>query len=165
MSATVTQTMTVDKSAPTYENVVGNGSSPAYKEKPHPELLYDKNAFELQEVSKQYDNTPDDISNEDAPRSCVRKFQVYSARFCRENSTIIVRLVLLALLVLYAVYFAFALRTKIDGPAHALIACTCTVVFLIVYAFIRDHFGGYIWQNCLGPVCKFLSDVWPYTRW
>ena len=64
----------------------------------------------------------------------------------------------------YTIYFICAISYDVS-MATALIVVTALVVLLIIYVFIRDHFGESIYNNCLHPIEKTWDKYFHIIKW
>lgn len=94
----------------------------------------------------------------------IEKFQRCLSISCKKFNRLIWRLVAVALLVGYSVYFGFAIAYSVE-MASALIVVTCLAVALAVYVFIRDHFGDQIYEKCLEPIEALIDRNWDCIKW
>ena len=94
----------------------------------------------------------------------VFRLQRAVGKGCSNNSTYIIRAVLLLLLVGYTVYFAFAIKHSVKG-ARALIVLTSLTVFLIGYYYVKKYFGKRIYKGVCVPLGSIFNKVWPILRW
>ena len=97
--------------------------------------------------------------------NCVHKLQVNTSSFFRTYAAYISKLVLVACLIAYTIYFGFAVNYNVEA-AKALIVITGIVLFCLVYRFIRDHYGDTIYNQFLGPyIVKPMEKHWPSLQW
>ncbi|XP_070574761.1 solute carrier family 28 member 3-like [Ptychodera flava] len=68
------------------------------------------------------------------------------------------------LLLLYMAYFCYAMYYSFTN-ARALFAMTVCVVLCVIYAFIRNNFGGEINKVICQPLTDFCDKHWSVIRW
>ena len=110
-----------------------------------------------------FEVSDDEDSMEEDP-NCVTSIQNKTKVFCGTYSSVITKIVAVVCLILYTVYFAFAINYSYE-LAETLIWITVLVVLCIVYVFIRDTFGDQISEHCLDPMINFISQRWSTLQW
>lgn len=120
------------------------------------DVFYGKNCDEF--VAANDDSIPED------PDNCVYKFQNVTASFFVNNKNFFKYSITALFLVGFSVYFGFAVDYSVQ-KSMALIVITAIVVALIIYVFIRDHFGDTITHYLWEPIETFLIHQWHWFRW
>ena len=98
------------------------------------------------------------------PNNPVYKIQNVTVDCCNKHSKLLSRGTLFLLFVAYTVYFSFAVNYSVQ-KSIALIVITCIVVALIIYVFIRDHFGEAIYQHFFRHIETLMDKNWYWIKW
>ena len=114
-----------------------------------------------------YTNT-DEMFEEDElvhnSTNLVYRIQTKLVYYCKTYTSVILKIIAFLCFAGYTVYFGFAISKDVDR-AKALIIITMVVLFLMVYVFIRDHFGDTIYSNCWVPLTAPVSKYWDVIQW
>lgn len=84
--------------------------------------------------------------------------------FVKENGNTIKYVIYAILLLGYIAYLAYACYRDLEA-ATVMLSLTGVILFLLIYAFIRDHFGETIWENCGSQTMQILYKIWGYGKW
>lgn len=99
--------------------------------------------------------------NEDNP---VYRLQSACVAVCTHHSQTIQRCIVALLLAGYTVYFGFAVHYSVQH-SMALIVITALVLALIVYRWVRDHYGTAIQHHCFSPLSRVFDNNWFWIKW
>nr|XP_006814105.1 PREDICTED: solute carrier family 28 member 3-like [Saccoglossus kowalevskii] len=68
------------------------------------------------------------------------------------------------LFAMFVAYFVVALKYDVNN-AISLIVLTSCVIFCVMYALIRDHFGDKVYRVCIKPIRRFIIQHYNIVRW
>ncbi len=76
-----------------------------------------------------------------------------------------IRLIILSVTFLaYCAYLGFAVRYSLSG-AYQLVNLTALVTAVLVYIWIKRHFGGWIFHNWCLPTAAWIHKYWNRFKW
>lgn len=113
-------------------------------------------AFELEEYNPE---------EQDICTKYIDKIHKTTRRVFRKYSPCIKKVVLGILLILYMIYFGFAIYESPSG-AVVLIVLTSLVVIYILFKQVWRLWGDKIWDHTCAPIGRmFEKSWWKYCRW
>ena len=105
----------------------------------------------------------DDIDNYESD-NCVHQLQLGIGSCFEKHKSQITTLIAILCLAGYTVYLAFAIKFDFE-LAKSLIVITGIVLFCIIYSFIRDYFGGFIYEKIWTPLTTPIQKRWHILQW
>ena len=76
-----------------------------------------------------------------------------------------IRLIILSVTFLaYCAYLGFAVRYSLSG-AYQLVNLTALVTAVLLYIWIKRHFGGWIFRNWCLPTAAWIHRYWNGFKW
>ena len=97
-------------------------------------------------------------------KGCVSRAQINCINFFKSNSSSVFRYMSLIFIILYSIYFGFAVAHSVDG-ATALIVLTCIVLVISAYEIVKKYWGKSINRRCIKPLGMLFDRAWPYLQW
>ncbi|CAD5122328.1 unnamed protein product [Dimorphilus gyrociliatus] len=92
-----------------------------------------------------------DLDSRRESASKLVQFRIGLNNFYQNNTSAVIKLILLILLIGYSVYFGLAIRHSVSG-AKPLIVITSIVVFFLIYYALKAVFGKKIYKSVLKPM-------------
>jgi len=104
-------------------------------------------------------------SDSNESRTLVTQLQDVVFNFFSDYAWAIGKIITVALLISYTIYFIMAIRHSTTGGGLGLIVMTAFAIFCFIYSKIKKHFGDAIWNNCGSPLSDCWNKAWPVLRW
>ena len=108
--------------------------------------------------------SPVPITSQKSNKHFMVKFQQSFIGFVRNHSDAIRRTVIFLCLLSYLIYLAFAIRHSLE-LAKPLIIITLVVFVIIIYVFVRDNLGSYLYMTLCMPTSQWIDKHWHWLKW
>ena len=84
--------------------------------------------------------------------------------FYKEQNTFVKSAVAIVLVILYIVYFIFAIDYDFD-KARNLVYITAFALFCFIYWAVKKYLGHTIWDSVLKPIQTAVLSKWRFIKW
>ncbi len=114
----------------------------------------------------QYNDDDGSSTDQSKLKRKFEKCQQKTKQFFVSHWLLLKTAVLVAMVMAYAAYFAYALYYDFgDESSIRLLWVTMAVVVCFALCIVQDHFGDILYDTIAEPVVQFVNDHWRICKW